>query len=82
MYFTWLRGLLFFPIIDDVIPSDVVSNSMQGGHLRLFGAYHESSMLEGHNISFHRLPSFHEFACGWRSYKCNSVWSEMKEGGG
>jgi len=66
-------GFVFIPIIDDIVPLEVSSESIDGGELGLLGSEKEAMMLEANDIVLLGVPSITEFSCTRRSAEPNSV---------
>ena len=74
----------FFPIMNNIIPRNIISNTKEGCQFGFVGDQHESSMFEGDNISRLRIPSPCKFCCScWcnESNPIGSIWEEEREKG-
>ena len=62
------------PSIYYIVPSLVVTDTIQSGHLGFAGSEHETSMFEGDNISRLWIPSLCKLCCSCWCFKSNPVW--------
>jgi len=49
-------GFGFFVVVEYIIPSEISTQSIEGGHQRLLAAQEETSMLEAHYIPHLGIP--------------------------
>jgi len=54
-------GFLFFPILYNIIPGEIVSKSIYGSKFWLLGGQQKSSVFESDNISWLGIPPLDKF---------------------
>ena len=78
LFFTYWGVDPFFPMMNNIIPSHIGSNSIQCGHFGFVWREHESSMFEGDNISRLWIPSLCKLCCSCWCYKSNPIRPDME----
>ena len=67
-------GCLFVPVVYNLLPRHVLTDSIQCGEFRLHGA-EEPSMFEADYIPTLRIPTFGKLCCARWRYEFNPIWA-------